>query len=235
MRAERVRALQAEFAWLPEDYARLLARVEPGECRYGLSWLDGPQHPGQVAGTAAAASFPRAFWIGRRSGQAVGYALRQDGPVELCEWGRAQRQVLQRFAGIDALILAQLDPASDRRSVIEQDLRIPGMAIAPWRDAGTGHTAECLLSPGREHQALDYLLTKYGGDWELILARADGDSWLCVRRRRSGLERLVAHHGSAGDWQPTTEPEALREMSDLAACNDGSQIQHFARINLPRS
>lgn len=232
MRPERIRELQATHGWLPEDYARILARIEPGERRYGLTWLDGPQPPRQVGGSAAAEHFPTAAWIGRRSGQVVGYDLHVDGRPELCEWGRSQRQVLQRFASIDALILSQIDPSSDRRPIVAYELEIPGLAFAPWRDAGTEYTAACLFSAGREQETLTHLLNERAGDWELVLTRPDGDSWLCLRRLRGELECLVAHHGSVGDWRPMTEHEARREAVALAPCNDGSQS--FARFAVPR-
>jgi hypothetical protein len=232
MHAEHIEAIRAAHPWLPEDYLRLLPRIEPGERRYGLTWLDGPQAPGQVAGPAATDHFPHAWWIGRRSGQAVGYELHADGRPRLCEWGRSQRQVRQRFAGIDALLLAQIDPLSDQRPVVAHALEIPGLAFAPWRDAGTEYTATCLFSAGREHEVLEHLFAPRADHWELVLTRADGDSWCCLRRRGDALERLIAHHGSVGDWAPTSEAEARREILALARHNDGAH--DFARFSVPR-
>lgn len=231
MREECIRAHRAAHPWLPEDYVRILARVEPGERRYGLTWLDGPQAPGQVGGPVAAGHFPQAWWIGRRNGQAVGYERRPDGTPELCEWGRSQRQVLRRYAGIDALILAQIDPSSDRRPVVAHTLEVPGLAFSGWRVAGNDYTADCLFSAGREAEALERLLAGQPVDWEIVLTRPDGDSWLCVRRQHGTLERLVAHHGSIGDWQPTTESAARRELGALAPGNDGAR--GFARFSVP--
>jgi hypothetical protein len=222
-------------AWVPEDYARIRRKVRPGESRYGLEWFDGPQRPADVFDPVVAARFPSAFLVGRRHGQFVGYEEVDSGRPALREWGGSQRHVVRRYAGIDELILSQRAADSDRRPVVPHALDIPGMAFGAWHDAGTGLTADCILSPGLEARGLDHLLDRLDIGWELILVRSDNDSWLSVRRQDGGFELLDARHGSVGDWRGAARAAAFAELVALAPFNDGSLPQYFARLIVPRT
>lgn len=234
MLAERLKEIFADSPWIPDDCRRVLAKVRAGQRRYGVEWFDGPQRPAAVLGPSAAASFPSAQWIGRCSGQPVGYeSVESDRPV-LCRWGGSQRQVVRRYTGIDDLILAQLDPASDRRPVLRHELRIHGMAFGPWHDAGMHLTSECILSPGLEIAALESLLTRMTDGWRLVLQRGDSDNWLCARRRDGEFELLDARHGCIGEWRTSSRTSAFSELLALAPYNDGALGQSFARLDVPK-
>ncbi len=235
MLPERIKAIRLEFPWLPDDYLRVLSRVDAGRRCYGLEWFDGPRRPADMGGPSAVQSFPSAFWIGRRNGQFVGYESVEGGQPALREWGGSQQQVSERYAGIDALILSQRDPWSDRRPVVEYALGIPGMAFSSWHDTGTGLVADCILSPGLETEGLNNLLDRLAADWELTLVRSDNDSWLSVRKSEHGLELLDARHGSVGDWRAASRESAFSELAALAAYNNGALVQYFGSMSLPKS
>lgn len=220
--------------WIPEDYARLLRKVKPGQRCYGLEWFDGPQRPADLFAPAVARGFPSALLVGRRHGQFVGYEDVESGRPALCEWGGSQRQVVRRHAGIDALILSQRDEWSDSRPVVPHEFGIRGMAFGPWHDAGTELTADCILSPGLEEIGLDHLLDRLTAGWTLTLVRGDSDSWLSVRRHAGGLQLLDARHGSIGDWRGASREAAFAELAALAPYNGGALVQYFARLTLPK-
>jgi len=234
MLANRLKAIVVECPWLPDDCARVFAKVQAGQRRYGLEWFDGPQRPQNVLGPTAATSFPSAFWIGRRTGYFVGYERVESGQPALCEWGGSEQRVIRRYAGIDELILSQVNPLADGRPVVRHELSIPGMAFAPWHDAGTGLTAECILSPGMEAIGLDNLLSRLEASWELLLGRGDNDSCLCVRKCHGQFELLNGRHGSAGEWRIATRESAFSELHALAPYNDGALKYFFGRINVPK-
>ena len=234
MLAERLKEIVAEHPWLPDDCLRVWARVQPGLRRYGLEWFDGPQRPQDAFGPTAAASFPSAIWIGRRQGRFVGYEGVERGRPVLCEWGGSERRVIRRFAGMDELILSQLNPSADGRPVVRHELNIPGMAFGPWRDAGQGLTADCILSPGLEGIGLDNLLGRLAAGWELLLGCGDNESGLSVRKHHGQFELLNGTHGSMGDWRAATRESAYAELLALAPYNDGALKYFFGRIDVPK-
>lgn len=234
MSPDRIKAIQREFPWLPDDYVRVLPGIDAGRRRYGLEWFDGPQRPADRGVPSLAQNFPSAFWIGRRNGQCVGYECVAGGHPILREWGGSQQQVSGSFAGIDALILSQRVPWVDQRPIVEHAFCIPGMAFGPWHDAGTGLVADCILSPGLETAGLNHLLDRLAADWELTLVRSDNDSWLSVRRGEHCLELLDTRHGSVGDWRAASRESAYAELAALVPYNSGSCVQYFGSLHLPK-
>lgn len=233
MHPDRVRAHQQSFPWLPADYLRALARIEPGRVRYGIEWFDGPKRPAELAGAALEEAFPSARWIGRRDGDPVGYEGVDQGQPVLCVWGASEQRCRARYGSIDALALAQLDPAADGRPIVSCSLQVPCVAFGPWRNAGTGIDAPCILSVGMESMAIRHLMKRMDPLWQLTLTGDDNDSCLSARKRGVGFELEHSRHGSAGDWQPATERETLAKLSAWAPGNDGSAPWAFARLSLP--
>jgi hypothetical protein len=225
--------LANEFPWLPMDYLRTRARVRAGDTLYGFEWLERPARPADLSDAAFAASFPTAFWIGRRNGQFIGYE-NTDGEPSLCEWGGSQRQLKQRFASLADLILAQIHPESDRRPIVPYTLTIPGMAFGPWHDTGVDLHADCLLLAGQEALGLTNLLDRPQPDWDLTMVKSDGDSWLSAKRDGDAFALLHARHGSVGDWYTVDRQTALKELTALAPYNDGAYAQYFAGMSLAR-
>jgi hypothetical protein len=234
MDAARLRELANQHPWMPADYLRVLATVDAGRERYGLTWFDGPQSPASMLGPSFAATFPTALWIGRRHGQVVGYESFDAGEPSLCEWGGSQRQVVRRFNGMDNFILSQRDPLADARPVVRHRMHLDGVAFGPWHDAGDVLVADCLLSPGLESLAIDSVLARLEAGWELCLVGEDNDSWLTVRLGRGGFELLTSRHGSFGEWRPASRAAAHAELSALAHCNSGALPQHFGSMTVPR-
>ena len=234
MLSERIRAICGDFPWIPNDYARILTKVDGGQRRYGLEWFDGPRPPASVLGQSASQKFPSAFWIGRRKGQLIGYEIFERERPALYEWGSSQRQVIRRYAGIDELILSQRNNAADMRPIVRYELSILGTAFGPWHDAGAELVADCILSPGLETVGLVNLLDRLAAGWELSLVRSDNDSWLSVRKREVGFELLDSRHGSAGKWRAATQESAFSELVALAPYNDGAAEQYFGNMTVPK-
>ena len=236
MTAQRIAQIRAEFSWLPEDYLRLLTRVPagPGAKRFGVQWLDGPQVPGEAFGASLAAQFPSAVWIARRGGNPVGYAGWHNGPARLYEWAGSQRKVVQQFDGIGALVLASvLTPGYDSRPLAPLSLRVPGMALGPWHDAGTEYTARGIFLPDEEAGVIDALQAAAPAGWELCLVREDNDSWLSIHPLPGGFEVRLDRHGSGGAWQRVTHAQAVAELLALAPFNDGSLPAYHALLTVP--
>ena len=236
MTPERIARIRAEFAWLPEDYLRLLARVPAGSGakRFGLQWLDGPQVPGEAFGAALAAQFPSAVWIARRRGNPVGYADWNSGPARLFEWAGSQGKVVQQFDGIGALVLASiLTPGHDRRPLAPYSLRVSGMTVGPWHDAGTEYTARAILSPDEEAGVIDALQAAAPAGWALCLARDDNNSWVTIRPLPGGFEICLDHHGSGGESRRVTHAQAIAELLALAPFNGGSHPACHALLTVP--
>ena len=234
MISERIRAIRGDFPWIPDDYARMLAKIDGGQRRYGLEWFDGPRRPASVLGQSASQRFPSAFWIGRRHGQLVGYEIFENERPTLYEWGSSQRQVIRRYAGIGELILSQRNNAADMRPVVRYELSVQGMAFGPWRNAGAELVADCLLSPGLETIGLANLLGRLDTGWELALVRGDNDSWLSVRKREGEFELLDSRHGSVGKWRAATRESAFSELVVLAPYNDGAAEYYFGNMTVPK-
>lgn len=232
MSPDRVQQIVAAHPWLPQDCRRVLLQVEPGLTRYGVQWLDGPQSPAQLFGPAVGAMFPSALWIGRRRGNAVGYTV-ADGKPQLCEWARSQQHVIARYDGMDALVLAAVSPAGDPRAAVPHTLRVPGMAFGPWRQGSDTMDATCIISPGLAPAALPGLLDALPLNSVLTLTREDSDSWALVRVATGGLQTREARHGSVGAWQAASRAQVLDSLAALAAFNDGSSAQYFARLTVP--
>lgn len=233
MTPERIAALRHAHPWLPEDYLRLLATVEPDARRYGFAWFDGPRRPGVQAGADAARRFPDAWWIGRRSGQVLGYEAVASGPPRLVEWGASQQRRVARFSGVDALILAQRDPARDSRPVVAHDLRIGGMAFGAWHDAGDVLVADGILSPGLAAPALANLLDRLADGWLAIMACADGDACRSVRRSGTGFEVCDDRHGSSGQPRVLDRAAAWAALMAVAPWNGGASVHDFASLRVP--
>lgn len=235
MLSERIEAILGGFPWIPEDYARVLAKVRAGEKRYGVTWFDGPQRPADIPGQPGSEGSSTAFWIARRDGHLIGYDDSQSHCPALIEWGGSQRRLIRRYAGIDELILAQRSNPTDLRPVVRNDLAIRGMAFGLWHDAGAELVADCILSPGLEAAGLENLLDQMAAGWELILVRDDNDSWLSVRKCEGGIELQDARHGAIGNWRSATRNSALSELAALASCNGGAIAQHFGSMRVPKS
>jgi hypothetical protein len=234
MLPDRLREILRGFRWIPEDYARVLAEIETGRRRYGVEWFDGPQAPASMAGTRTSNAFTSAFWIGRRDGHFLGYDETGSGRPVLCEWRGWRRRPARRFAGIDQLILSQIDPAADRRPKVRFDLAIEGMAFDAWRFDGTGLSALCLLSPGRESLGVGNLLDRMAPGWELTLVCEDNDSWLSVRKGGAEFELERSRHGSAGAWRAVTRIAAFGALVALAPSNGGASAWNFGRLRVPK-
>jgi len=234
MSPDRVQQIVTAHPWLPQDCRRVLLRVEPGLTRYGVQWLDGPQSPAQLFGPDVGALFPSAWWIGRRKGNAIGYSHTADVP-RLCEWARSQQHLIAQYDGTDAMILAAINPAADRRDAVPHVLQVPGMAFGPWRHAGASLDAACILSPGLAPPALPALLDALPAHGVLTLTCEDTDSWLQLRGAADEWQTRQARHGSVGAWQPAQRPDVLAQLGALAAFNDGSSAHYFARLRVPAS
>ena len=232
MSPDRVQQIVAAHPWLPQDCRRVLLRVEPGLTRYGVQWLDGPQDPAQLFGPDVGELFPSALWIGRRKGNAIGYSHTATVP-RLCEWARSQKHVIAHYDGMDAMILAAISPASDRRDAVHHLLHVPGMAFGPWRQTGNTLDAACILSPGLAPSDLPALLDALPARSVLTLTHEDTDSWLQLRLAAQGLEARDARHGSVDAWQLVDPADAQAQMAALLAFNDGSSTQYFARLTVP--
>lgn len=232
MSPDRVQQIVDAHPWLPQDCRRVLLQVEPGLTRYGVQWLDGPQSPAQLFGADVGALFPSALWIGRRKGHAVGYS-HTGGEPRLCEWGRSQKQVIAQYPSMDAMILAAASTAHDRRAAVPHSLHLPGMALGPWRQGDGTLEATAILSPGLAPAALPALLDALPAHSVLTLSHEDGDSWTLVRAAPPGLHTRESRHGSVSAWQPAQRAQVLAQMAELAAFNDGSSAQCFARLAVP--
>ena len=232
MSPDRVQQIVAAHPWLPQDVRRVLLRVEPGLTRYGVQWLDGPQSPAQLFGPEVGVLFPSAWWIGRRKGNAVGYCDTAGVP-RLCEWARSQKHLIAQYDGMDALILAAINPAADRRDAVPHQLQVPGMAFSAWRHAGATLDAACILSPGLAPSDLPALLDALPAQGVLTLTCEDTDSWLQLRAAAGEWQTRQARHGSVDAWQPAHRADVLAQMGALSAFNDGSSAQHFARLSVP--
>jgi hypothetical protein len=222
-----------DFPWLPLDYQRMRARVRAGDNLYGFEWFDRPVRPADVASAPIAASFPTAYWIGRRNGQLIGYENTDTVP-SLCEWGGSQRQVKQRFADMAELIFSQIHPFSDSRPVVPFRLTIPGMSFGSWHDSGEGLIARCILLVSQEELGLTNFLNRAQGDLEITMVKSDNDSWLSAKRDGDSFALLHARHGSVGDWFTVEHQQALSELLALAPYNDGAYPQYFATMQISR-
>ena len=233
MKPERIAALCETFPWMPADLRRLLASIEPGRTRYGVQWFDGPQRPEQLGGAAAAQAYPSAWWIGRRKGNPVGYELPDAGQPQLCEWGGSQRRCVARYADLDALILAQINPDGDRRRLVPFYLHIPGLAFGPWRDGGVAIEAPFVLSAGRETDGIRSVLACLMPGWELLLMAVHDDAGLLVRKEAAGYELCEIRHGSFGSWQAATYDRVFSTCMAMAPGNGGADFGSFGRLTVP--
>ncbi len=233
MIADRIRAIAAATPWLPHDYLRHLARVEPGSGahRYGAQWFDGPQQPEAVYGAHVGAQFPGARLIARRHGSFIGYCDWERGYPRLREWAGSQQGVLHEFADIGTLVLSSiLSPGYDSRPVVAQPLSVAGLAIGPWHDARSVLIARCIMLPGGELGVLEAMQAASPGGWELQLMQEDGDSARSIRPAAGGLEWCLDRHGSFGAWQSVSHAAAAAAVLLLAPFNDGSQPGYHAKI-----
>lgn len=233
MTPERIAVLHQAYPWLPADYRRALGTIEPGRTRYGVQWFDGPQRPEQLGGAAAAQAYPSAWWIGRRKGNPIGYELTDTSQPQLCEWGGSQRRCVARYHGIDALVLAQINPDGDRRPRVPYELQIHGLAFGPWRDGGTAIDAPCLLSAGLESVGIENVLARLEPGWELLLMAVHDDAGLLVRKEAAGYELCEIRHGSFGSWQATPFEQVFAACLAVAPGNGGADFGSFGRLTVP--
>lgn len=230
---QRINEIRTQFPWLPADYLRSLALIEPGRRRYGVEWFDGPRVSSQSDHPGTRQAFPEAWQVGRRTGNLLGYERSASGAIELCEWGGSQHRRKARYDGIDALALEQIRSESDARRLVSFTMTVCGMAFGAWRESGENLTAPCMFSPGLESAGLTTLFERFSPGWELLLMRDDGDSALVVQATGDGFTMHLIRHGSFGTPEAVTRQQAYTASQALVPWNDGAHVHSFGRLSVP--